>query len=210
MSNNYKNLTASASVKTGKGKLAGMYVNSTSAGTIRFNDGTTGTTTAGAKATGVLTSSGVFQDGETVTLGDVIYTFKTALTGASYEVLIGASAAASLDNIKSAVNDSGTAGTEYGLATEAHPNVTATTNSATAQTFEYNSLGVVGNTFVTTETCDNVAFGAGVMASGADPSVVMNAVITPAIGYHDLGDIAFVTGCYATIASTLNVTLHYE
>jgi uncharacterized protein YidB (DUF937 family) len=84
MQNQYRNLTASAVVKTGFGKLAGMYVNSTSGGTIRFWDNTEG---------------------------------------------------------------SGT---------------------------------------------------------------VINNVITPAIGYHDLGDIAFSTGLYATISGTLNVTLHYQ
>lgn len=36
----YRNLTASALVKTGKGTLVGMYVNSTNAGTIKFWDQT--------------------------------------------------------------------------------------------------------------------------------------------------------------------------
>jgi len=39
------NLTASALIKTGAGALIGMYVNSTSAGTIRFWDSTTATGT---------------------------------------------------------------------------------------------------------------------------------------------------------------------
>lgn len=38
--NSYRNLTASALVKTGSGVLIGMYVNSTTAGTIRFYDNT--------------------------------------------------------------------------------------------------------------------------------------------------------------------------
>lgn len=38
--NQYKNLTASALLKTGPGILSGMYVNSTSAGTIKFWDNT--------------------------------------------------------------------------------------------------------------------------------------------------------------------------
>lgn len=36
----YRNLTASALIKTGSGILTGMYVNSTTAGTIRFYDNT--------------------------------------------------------------------------------------------------------------------------------------------------------------------------
>jgi hypothetical protein len=39
------NLTASALVKTGAGTLVGMYVNSTSAGTIKFWDNTAGSGT---------------------------------------------------------------------------------------------------------------------------------------------------------------------
>lgn len=39
--NRYVNLSASALVKTGKGVLVGMYVNSTNAGTIKFWDAVT-------------------------------------------------------------------------------------------------------------------------------------------------------------------------
>jgi hypothetical protein len=42
-------------------------------------------------------------------------------------------------------------------------------------------------------------------------TTVINNTITPAIGYHNLGDVAFTTGLYATIGGTaLDVTLHYE
>lgn len=41
----YTNLTASALVKTGSGKLVGMYVNSTTGGTIKFWDNTSAATT---------------------------------------------------------------------------------------------------------------------------------------------------------------------
>jgi len=72
---------------------------------------------------------------DTVTIGGVVYTFKTTLTGAANEVLIGASAAAALDNLKEAVNDVGTEGTNYGTGTVANPYVTATTNTNTTQLF---------------------------------------------------------------------------
>ena len=45
MSNNYANKTASALIKTGRGTLVGMYVNSTSAGTIKLWDNTSAATT---------------------------------------------------------------------------------------------------------------------------------------------------------------------
>lgn len=42
---NYSNKTASALIKTGSGILVGMYVNSTSAGTIKFWDNTSAAST---------------------------------------------------------------------------------------------------------------------------------------------------------------------
>lgn len=40
---------------------------------------------------------------------------------------------------------------------------------------------------------------------------VINNTITPAIGYHDLGNCAFSTGLYATIGGTaLDVTLYFK
>lgn len=41
-------------------------------------------------------------------------------------------------------------------------------------------------------------------------NAVINNTITPAVGYHDLGDVAFTIGLYVTIANTLDITLHYE
>lgn len=208
--NNYSNITASAAVKTTSGILVGMYVNSTSSGTIRFNDGGSGTPAAGTKATGVLTASGVFQNGETVTIGNRTYTFVTTLTYLADQVLIGASAAASLDNLKAAINNDAGEGTTYSNGTAPHSQVTATTNTDTAQTVEALSVGTYANAFVTTETCDNVAFGGGTMSGGVNTNVTINNTITPAIGYHNLGTIAFSNGLYVTIANTLNVTLHYK
>lgn len=84
-------------------------------------------------------------DGDTVVIGDVTYTFKTALTtdpgAVAYEVKIGASAAAALDNLKSAINATAGAGTTYGTGTEAHPLVSATTNTNTAQVIEMKAAG---------------------------------------------------------------------
>jgi len=167
-------------VKATTGVVMGIIANSHTSGTVRLNDGASGTTSAGVKATGVLTASGVFSNGETTLIGDKTYTFVTTLSGAANEVLIGASAAASLDNLKSAINATAGAGTTYGLGTAANPNVTATTNTDTAQTVEAYRVGTYGNAIVTTETCANAAWGAGTLASGADASLlIMNTYSFP-------------------------------
>src|SRR6185503_2366516 len=134
-------------------------------------------TSAGVKATATLTSSGVFQNTETVTIGTTVYTFVTALsTGptVAYEVLIGASAAASLDNLKSAVNATAGVGTTYSTGTAIHPTVTATTNADTTQVFEAKTLGTAGNLIATTETAANNAFGGLTMAGGEDVNQVLS------------------------------------
>lgn len=209
----YLNTTASAQVKTGAGTLLGVIVNSHTSGTFRFNDGTSGTTSAGVKASGVLTSSGVFTDGEEILVGTRTYTMKATLTGAAYEVLIGASAAVSLDNLKSAINATAGAGTTYGTGTLANDMVTATTNTDTAQTVEAIRVGTYGNAIVTTTTAADVAWGAGTLESGAEPSVLMINTYTPAAGsgVFMFGEgVDFHNGLYYTEGGTADVTIIYK
>lgn len=211
MANNYKNISASAAVKSVKGVLTGMYVNSTSTGTIKFNDGSSGTASAGVKATQTLTGSDVFTDGEVIVVGIETYTMVDALTNnVKNEVLIGASLAASLDNLKSAINGSAGEGTTYSYGTNAHTQVTATTNSDTTQVVEAISSGTAGNSIATTTDAANASWGAATLAGGVDVNILINNTITPAVGYHNLGNIAFNNGLYATIANTLDVTIYYE
>lgn len=209
MEYNYKNLTASGAVKSNAGKLHGMYVNSTTAGTIKLNDGSDGTASAGVKATGVLTGSDVFTDGEVVVIGPITYTMVDTLDNSiPFQVLIG-TLAETLDNLKVAVNAGTGAGTVYSLGTTAHPLVTATTNTDTAQTVEAISIGTGANAIATTTDAADVAWGAAVLEGGVDVNILINNTITPAIGYHDMGDCSFNQGLYATIGGTLNVTLYY-
>ncbi len=119
------------------------------------------------KATGLLTSDATApSDGDTVTIQGLQYTYKTTLTGAAFEVLIGVSAAVALDNLKIAINDAGgTEGTEYGVGTYAHPDVTATTNTNTTQVVEARQYGLKGNTFTISENSTHLAWGAGTMGT---------------------------------------------
>lgn len=210
---NYSNLSASAQVRSGAGKVYGFVVNSHSSGTLRLNDGLSGTTSAGVKASGTLTASGVFTDGETILIGDKTYTMVDALSGAANEVLIGASAAASLDNLKSAVNGSAGEGSTYGTGTVANPNVTAETNTDTTQAFEAYRVGTYGNSIATTETCANAAFGAATLESGAEASVLIINTYTFASGSQNVSfaePINFEAGLYATIGGTADITIIYN
>lgn len=43
----------------------------------------------------------------------------------------------------------------------------------------------------------------------AGSGTVINNTMTPAVGYHNLGDAAFSTGLFATIGGTIDVTFYY-
>lgn len=128
------------------------------------------TYTAGTAASGTLTSDATApSDGDTVTIGPVVYTFKTALTASTTanQVLIGVSAAVALDNLKAAINNAGgTPGTDYGSLTDAHPTVSATTNTNTTQLVVARVTGTGANAIPTTETSSHLSWGAVTLASG--------------------------------------------
>lgn len=119
-----------------------------------------------AAATGTLTSDATAPtDGDTITIGGKVYTAKTALTPTEGEVLIGVSAAVFLDNLKSAINHTGTPGTDYSCAA-AHPTVFATTNTNTTQVVQALNPGTAGNLIATTETSSHLGWGGAVLAGG--------------------------------------------
>jgi hypothetical protein len=158
------------------------------------------TALTGVKATALLTSNATAPaNGDTVQIGNITYTFKTALTVSSatngfaifpYEVLIGASAAIALDNIKIAINNSGgTAGTEYSIGTTAHPVVTATTNTNTTQLIEAKAFGTAANTYPVSEQGANLAWGAATMGT---------VVTSEVAGVNTIADEIKLTGVAAT------------
>lgn len=219
----FKNLTASALIQTGVGQVFGFIVNSHTSGTVRLNDGLDGTTSAGVKATGVLTGSDVFTDGEIVTIDGTTYTMVDALsedTGDAVpnEVLIG-TLAETLDHLKQAINQGDTQGggegegTNYSTGTVPHPTVTATTNSDTAQTVEARDLGTDGNAIVTTTDAVNASWGAGVLEGGVNVNrLLMNTYTLPAgsqvVRFPEPVD--FTTGLYFTEGGTTDITFLYK
>lgn len=98
----------------------------------------------------------------TFTTTEATYT-PTAFAGGvdtvANEIKIGADAATTLDNIKAAINGTGTPGTEYSVGTTAHPTVECTTNTDTTQVFQVRTGGVAGNSVAMTENATHLSFG---------------------------------------------------
>lgn len=120
-----------------------------------------------AAAVGTLTASGTFTDTQTVVVGGKTYTTQTSLTNVDGNVLIGADAAATLQNLYDAINLTGTAGTQYATAMTANTRVKATAVTATTLVVRALTPGEVGNLIASTETQTNAAWGAATLASGA-------------------------------------------
>jgi hypothetical protein len=102
------------------------------------------------KATGSVTSSGVqVTAADTVTINGKVYTFVTPIGVAEGNVLIGATAAETLANLKAAINRTLPAtndGVIYKVAA-AHPTVAATTLTPTVLTLESLLAGADGNAY---------------------------------------------------------------
>lgn len=97
----------------------------------------------------VTVAVGNAQDGDEITIGDVTYTWKTALSedtddAVPYEVLIGVDNSAAAANLQKAITAGASAGTNYSTGTVAHPLVTATVSSNVV-TVTAKTKGVVGN-----------------------------------------------------------------
>lgn len=117
-------------------------------------------------AQGTLTVTGQPLNTETVTIGGKVYTFQTVLTNVDGNIFIGATAAASLQNLKDAINLTGTPGTQYAALMAA--NAWAVANTITATTLQIISriAGLIGNLVASTETLTNASFGAALLAGG--------------------------------------------
>jgi hypothetical protein len=121
--------------------------------------------TSGAAATDVLTLTVNAANNDTVTIGAQVYTFKTVLTGAAYEVLLGASNTATLDNLVAAVMGAAGAGATYGTGTVAHPDVTAVRSTST-MVATARIRGTAANSIVATKTGVNPSWATATLTGG--------------------------------------------
>ena len=123
-------------------------------------------------ATVLLTSNGTLAaNGTTVTLGSRTYTLKTALTASTTanEVLLGVDTAATLDNLKAAVNGAAGGGTTYGSLTTPHADVEATTRGSNTLRFVARTAGMAGNSLAASDaTSATLTWGSTTFAGGLD------------------------------------------
>lgn len=138
----------------------------------------------GTAPTGTITSSGVAVAGETITIGDVVYTWRAAVDNTvANEIKIGAAATNSLDNLKDAINGTalvGAPGSEYSQATKRHPHVTAGAKNATTLVVASTDTNTSG-ALVTTETMTNWAWGAGTLSAGTAGTVTQGTSTTAGV-----------------------------
>jgi hypothetical protein len=125
---------------------------------------------------------------ETVTIGSTVYRFKNTMAQA-YDVKIGADAATTLDNLKAAINASGTAGVEYYAGTLAHPSVVATDNANTTQKVIARVPGTAANTLATTETSAHLSWEATALGEGTGNS---NPGVTSAAATVTIGSVTYM------------------
>lgn len=149
----------------------------------------------------------VAADTDTVTIDGIVYTYTATLTAVAgpYEVEGGADKTASIANLAAAINDSGTRGTTYGLATPPHPTVSAAAAAGTL-TLTARVPGTVGNGIVvagddTGWTFNTPTAGGLDPAESLTPSVVFrkNAQGTSVAEDTNLGDL----GVESAVASVV-------
>jgi hypothetical protein len=76
----------------------------------------------------------------------------------------------------------------------------------TASALVKTGQGILVGMYVNSTSSGTIKFWNNTSAAGT----VINNTITPAVGYHNLGNANFTTGLYATIANTLDVTLYFK
>ena len=137
-----------------------------------------GTDDVADHAIATLTLSGNAVDNETVVIGGRTYRWKNTLAQVD-DVKIGASASASLDNLKATLNLTGTVGVEYFTGQTIHATVTAGKKTATTLLMYAKTGGTGGNSLGSTETMTNGSFGGANFAGGTAATGVSAIIFTP-------------------------------
>lgn len=127
-----------------------------------------------AKATGVFTATGQPADTQTVAIGGETYIFDTVLVDSPNHVLIGATAEDTLNNLIAALTAGAGEGTLYGTGTTEHPTVTAAAGAGDTMDVTAKARGTAGNSIATTDTADNMSWGAATLTGGTLETVTLD------------------------------------
>lgn len=163
----------SMKIVTGTLTFLGLY--GTAGATSLMQDGT------GAKATGTLTLSGNAVADETVTIAGKTYTWKGSVGATANQVLVGATASDSIDNLVAAITGGAGAGTLYGSATVTHTTVTAVNGAGDTLVVTAISKGTAANAYGTTETMTNGSWGGATLSGGVNVTAVTAAPTDPVL-----------------------------
>ena len=118
-------------------------------------------------AEGIFTFDAVPTNGETMTVGAKVYTWKAVLAVAN-DVKIGATILDCINNVVAAINDSGGEGTLYGTGTTPNAQAGADTFESPQFILRALAIGASGNAVATTETMANGFFGSATLTGGTD------------------------------------------
>jgi len=119
-------------------------------------------------ATGTLTLTSNAGNTETVTLGSTTYTFQTVLVDSANNVLIGADANETLENLAAAINEGSGKGTVYGTGTVQNTAAGAEAIGGNQLRATAAAQGTAGNSVASTETLAAGAWGDTTLDGGAD------------------------------------------
>lgn len=122
-------------------------------------------------STGVLTGTTNPEDGDTVTIGSVVYRFKDSLTATNDVKRHASDMDTSMGNLIKAINASGTPETDYKGITSPSSVIASGTLISHAFTVTAVEAGIGGDLIATTTTSTHIAWGAALMSGGATVSI---------------------------------------
>lgn len=131
-----------------------------------------------AQAIGILTASAAPANNDTVTIDGIVYKYTTGSVDAGTPAGTGANpwlvartgvAATDLEALFHAINDSGTAGTEYSTALTPHTTVEAYNVTINTLYIVARVYGTAGNAIAVSEASANLAWGAATLQDGGEP-----------------------------------------
>ena len=133
----------------------------------------------GVFATQTLTTTDVFHEGDTVTIGATTsaktYTITATITAAN-SVKLTAAAETTIDNLVLAINGGTGAGVNYGSGTVAHTIFSASKATAATMLVTAKVKGFAAN-IATTQVCTHATWGAATATGGVDPQAANDVLI---------------------------------